>query len=431
MIFTAEPEFFLSDGRKNQASDVKELTDSTRIKAKLLASLKQRTSSEIVRIELEIENYKAILNDPKKEAVHERVRRQVNLRSERLFDLQSKIAESELNFKTGKDALIKTLEANESAVPEQRDEKINAEARKFLEDLDKPNEIIMPIKQLTHEEAHQIMITEGIFKEGNGWHEAIDDLLKEYDLNCGEGINYNLDLLLAMGISHYAEAPFALIGSKEDLKGIWLVFFRKCAREQRWSKAVKPKENNVAPISAFKKGVNKIGKIGAFAGLMATAFISQGHKVDLHNNKPVMVEMDSKPDDKAQVKSAIVSENKNEKIIPVYEDMPVWDYVKKLNSSVTMVEVLSDSRVSEYLDKNSSVKFDSKIAFASIKSELLEEGGFKGAFEMAPDATTINEYLSAIKDPNLAARMKAEFQMFGLKNPAELNSIVKGVVAGE
>ena len=43
---------------------------------------------------------------------------------------------------------------------------------------------------------------------------------------------------------------------------------------------------------------------------------------------------------------------------------------------------------------------------------------------------TINDYLKVIseKDSGLAARMKAEFQMFGLKNPAELNAIVKKVV---
>ena len=57
--------------------------------------------------------------------------------------------------------------------------------------------------------------------------------------------------------------------------------------------------------------------------------------------------------------------------------------MKKLDTKMSMTEILADSRVSEYLDSNSNVKFDSSIAFSSIKSELLDDGGFKGAFEMA------------------------------------------------
>ena len=178
------------------------------------------------------------------------------------------------------------------------------------------------------------------------------------------------------------------------------------------------------------KGAQAFGQMAAFAGLLATTFASS------HNNDEgysVLKQVQSEPSEdlNANIKVAALDKTEqNESAACVLDEMPVWNFVKKLDTKMSMTEILADSRVSEYLDSNSNVKFDSSIAFSSIKSELLDDGGFKGAFEMAPEAKTINDYLKVIseKDSGLAARMKAEFQMFGLKNPAELNAIVKKVV---
>lgn len=290
-----------------------------------------------------------------------------------------------------------------------------------------------PNKNLSRNEAHNEMIQKNVFKEGRGWFEAVNEVEKEFDLFNERGVNSNHDLLFEAGIAYYAKERFDLNLDSNALKEIWLLLFRECAKEQGWKKIVSKKGNRpLQPYQILKTTADSVARMGILAGLLTTAFASKDHDNYVGNlSESKILVADVLPVDQvdAQV-SQINAGDKDLEMKDVAAEMPVWDYVKKLDAKVSMSKILSDPRVSEYLDANSTVKFDSRIAFSSIKSELLEDGGFKGAFEMAPDAKTINEYLKVIaqKDSGLALRMKAEFQMFGLKKPAELNAIIKKVV---
>ena len=168
----------------------------------------------------------------------------------------------------------------------------------------------------------------------------------------------------------------------------------------------------------FQKGARLLGRVGAMAAFLGTVFSSS---IDPAQGQ-VMHEKEE---------TAAAPEPEANKTPSVGDVLPVWNYVQTLNTSMSMADILAHPRVAQYLTTSSiNERWENKRTYAAIKEELLEDGGFEGAFAFAPNASTIREYLETVepKDAGLAARMKAEFQMFGLKNPAELNAILAEVV---
>lgn len=300
-----------------------------------------------------------------------------------------------------------------------------------------------PLPTIVPKSPHEVMIDAGVFKLGRGWHEAIDRFMQDYDLSQKLGLDQfadsnqilheNFDLLLASAIAHYAEAPFDLSAPLEVMKAHWLILFENLAKEQGWPKCqVKAASVPGKPLFGFLSDQAKFfGRIGVL-----TTFFCSPSEVEMTppNGQILSVDVSQTLDNYDQLMGVTASSEKPSSLFLAVDELPAWDHVKKLNTQVSMAEILKDDRVLQYLTQSTiNDRWESRKTYEAIKAELLDDGGFEGAFAFAPEAKTIREYIEIVepRNPALAARMKAEFQMFGIQKPKELNAIIDEVVKGK
>lgn len=331
------------------------------------------------------------------------------------------------------------LTPQEEEAPASAEPEAVAPSPAFLEN---PPEITMPepVRKLTPAElfvaTKQEMIAKGIFAD-HQYNETLDEFLKEYDFSATsnpyeEGsllMQLRLDRLYRFIVSEYAKKPFELGDDEAKNKEIWLGLFKQfAARHGIFQREVKPVDKKMSPYG-------KTALLRAAAGALFTL----GGAVQSFYGAPQPLVASAEPVAELAQKASEAAPTPSVKApsAPIQISSQVaWDYMKTLENPKPMAEVLVADPVTEYLEANSSIvkKLDNPRTFASIKAELMDEG-FRGAFEMAPEATTIRECLTAVeaKNAGVAKRLKSEILSFGLNKEQlpVLNALVKAAAEGK
>lgn len=262
-----------------------------------------------------------------------------------------------------------------------------------------------------------------------GYSDALNEIAATYLFDFSDESLHRLDEFL---VDAYIASPFDLQGSDQDRHEMWMALLLKFVQKENIPQRFAP----VAPKSEPKPRLGHMGWMSAAAGALLAVGAAAYHYVSepAVSSNTAQVAAVTEMAGKAQVSAPEISAPKTMTTVVSYQTP--WTYVRTLEHAKPMAEILVADPVAQYLEANSSImkKLDNPRTFASIKAELMDEG-FDGAFEMAPEATTIRECLTALaaKDADVAKRLKSEMLSFGLNKEQlpEFNALVKTAAEGK